>query len=259
MSEPDRFFIHFEKSIGHIALPEQMNDPFDYEPHPLCVLASEQVQRYLESQTWEHNFGLIEGKEGTIIGKMFGVLVVKDANDRLGFLSAFSGKMGGKNHYEGFVPPVFDGLEVGSFLNNGMEELTRINQEIKQLEEDHEGPPHQQEIEELKQHRRNHSNSLQGRIYDHYKFLNQSGEERGLREIFRNTHHANPPGGAGECAAPKLLQYAFIHHMKPLAIAEFWWGASPKSGYWKHKDYYPACTHKCAPILGFMLSVTDWD
>ncbi|MEQ9302703.1 MAG: pseudouridylate synthase [Marinoscillum sp.] len=254
VSVSDPFFIHFDEPIMHMELPEQLNDPFDYKPHALCKLASQQVQRHLESQTWEHNFGLIAGKSGTVIGKMFGVLVVKNTKDKIGFLAAFSGKIGGKNHYPHFVPPVFDGLEEGSFLNHGMQELTRINQQIKALETHHAGQHHHQAITELKQHRRDHSNSLQGRIYDHYQFLNQSGEERGLREIFESTHHANPPGGAGECAAPKLLQYAFKHHMKPLAMAEFWWGASPKSEQWKHKDYYPACTHKCAPILEFMLS-----
>ena len=62
-----------------------------------------------------------------------------------------------------------------------------------------------------------------------------------------------PPAGAGECAAPKLLQYAFQQQLTPLAMAEFWWGASPKSEMKKHQQYYPACSGKCQPILKHML------
>src|SRR5690606_19855660 len=62
-----------------------------------------------------------------------------------------------------------------------------------------------------------------------------------------------PPAGAGECAAPKLLQYAYQNQLKPLALAEFWWGAPPKSQVRKHKEFYPSCRSKCEPILGHML------
>src|SRR4051794_24529671 len=70
------------------------------EPHPLCLLAAEQLQVYLQNQEeWQHNFGLTEGKEGSIIGKMFGVLVVRNQQNELGYLAAFSGKLGGSNHH----------------------------------------------------------------------------------------------------------------------------------------------------------------
>ena len=72
-------------------------------------------------------------------------------------------------------------------------------------------------------------------------------------DICAETALKPPPAGAGECAAPKLLQYAFQHHLMPLAMAEFWWGASPKSEVKKHQQYYPACTGKCQPILKHML------
>jgi tRNA pseudouridine32 synthase/23S rRNA pseudouridine746 synthase len=80
-----------------------------------------------------------------------------------------------------------------------------------------------------------------------------------LREIFENALYKNPPAGAGECAAPKLLQYAFQHNMKPIAMAEFWWGLSPKSDFWKHGQYYPACQEKCRPILDHMLAGIETD
>ncbi len=95
--------------------------------------------------------------------------------------------------------------------------------------------------------------ALQEKIFDHYQFLNQDGEEKNLHQIFKEALNTKPPSGAGECAAPRLLQYAFQHKMKPIAMAEFWWGLSPKSDYWKHGQFYPACKEKCGPILAHML------
>jgi len=249
-------FTYFQQSIDGISLPEQLNNPFDYEPHQLCKMAAHQVQKKLKEVDWEHNFGLGPVRVEKAIGKMFGVMVVKNRLNEIGFLAAFSGKVGGRNHYEGFVPPVFDVLKQGSFINEGMEELTRLNREIDKLRAIA-GEENRDKIGKLTQQRRDNSNSLQDHIYNSYQFLNQNGEVKRLREIFESTHHAHPPGGAGDCAAPKLLHYAFQNEMTPVAIAEFWWGASPASGLWKHKQYYPACTHKCAPILEFMLSGTE--
>ena len=236
---------------------------------------------------WEHNFGLVEGKQGAIIGKMFGVLVVKTQKNEIGYLAAFSGKLAGGFHHSKFVPPVFDSLTENSFLNKGMEELTRINKEIKKTESI-------ERIAELQELRRKNSVALQDKLFNQYYFLNQIGEEKSLREIFKtflnippplnktqhtalteskssllrtqkgtnksdNSQYTNPPSGAGECAAPKLLQYAFQNKMKPLAIAEFWWGLSPKSESWKHGHFYPACKEKCEPILAHMLEGVEMD
>jgi len=100
-------------------------------------------------------------------------------------------------------------------------------------------------INELKAQRRQKSAALQQKLFDHYVFLNRFGEEKSIGEIFNN----NPPAGAGECAAPKLLHYAFKNGLKPIAMAEFWWGQSPASEVRKHKQFYPACKSKCEPIL----------
>jgi len=101
------------------------------------------------------------------------------------------------------------------------------------------------EINQLKEERRQKSGALQQKLFAEYSFLNQFGERKSIGEIFNN----NPPAGAGECAAPKLLHYAFEHNLKPIAMAEFWWGQSPKSEIRKHKQFYPACKSKCEPIL----------
>lgn len=105
------------------------------------------------------------------------------------------------------------------------------------------------ELEALKEARKNKSAALQQRLFEEYAFLNQYHELKSLGVIF----DGNPPAGAGECAAPKLIHYAFEHELKPIAMAEFWWGQSPKSEVRKHQQYYPACMGKCEPILKHML------
>lgn len=111
-------------------------------------------------------------------------------------------------------------------------------------------------INDLKELRRQKSGALQQQLFAEYSFLNQYGERKSIGEIFNN----NPPAGAGECAAPKLLHYAFEHQLKPITMAEFWWGQSPKSEIRKHKQFYPACKSKCEPILlSHMLKEIDMD
>ena len=106
------------------------------------------------------------------------------------------------------------------------------------------------EIHQLKEVRKAKSSQLQQKLFAEYSFFNQYKEKKSLGEIFNN----NPPAGAGECAAPKLLHYAFQHNLKPICMAEFWWGQSPNSEVRQHKQFYPSCKSKCEPILmGHML------
>jgi tRNA pseudouridine32 synthase/23S rRNA pseudouridine746 synthase len=259
ISNESQFFISFEESIDSYSLPEKFTFPFNYQPHPLCLVAAKELQLHLTQQKeWEHNFGLEEGKEGAIIGKMFGVLLVRNAQNEIGYLAAFSGKLAGGYHHAKFVPPVYDSLLPGSFLNIGMLELTYINQEIKHLESQ-ETEDNLDKIYSLKQLRKNNSIALQDQLFDQYYFLNRSGEEKSLRAIFRNSRNQKPVAGAGDCAAPKLLQFAFQNNLEPLAMAEFWWGLSPKSAFWKHGHFYPACREKCEPILRFMLDGVEME
>lgn len=108
-------------------------------------------------------------------------------------------------------------------------------------------------IEKLKTERKNRSAALQQQLFEQFRILNARGETRDLCDIFSETEQKTPPAGAGECAAPKLLQYAYLHHLKPIAMAEFWWGNSPKAEIRRHGYYYPACKTKCEPILNHML------
>ncbi len=254
----NQFFTRFDVPIIEYSLPEKFNYFFDYpigyQPHKLCLLATTQLQKYLTTQQeWVHNFGLIEGQEGTIIGKMFGVLVVETAQNEIGFLAAFSGKLANSNTHSAFVPSIFDTLAEDSFLNNGMINLTNINLEIKSLEQHK--TENKDKINILKKLRKENSILLQEKIFESYHFVNQVNKSKNLKEIFRDMLNTNPPSGAGECAAPKLLQYAFQNKMKPLAMTEFWWGLSPKSATWQHKHFYLPCKEKCLPILSYMLSL----
>ncbi len=109
------------------------------------------------------------------------------------------------------------------------------------------------QIADLKTYRAQQSNLLQTKLFAQYRFLNQAGEYQDLNQLFIDAPNKQPPAGAGECAAPKLLQFAFLHDLKPIAMAEFWWGASPKSEIKQHRQFYPACQGKCKPILRHML------
>lgn len=110
-----------------------------------------------------------------------------------------------------------------------------------------------QRIGELQRQRRQMSESLQQWLFGQYDMLNARGERRNLCSIFSQTPQGTPPAGAGDCCAPKLLQYAYSQRLQPVAMAEFWWGRSPKSEIRHQGTFYPACRGKCLPILGHML------
>lgn len=110
-------------------------------------------------------------------------------------------------------------------------------------------------ITSLKEERKSRSGALQQKLFDQYHFLDKEQKKKSLLAIFSG----QPPAGAGECAAPKLLQYAFLNDLKPIAMAEFWWGVSPKSEIRKHQQFYPACRGKCEPILAHMLNGIEMD
>ena len=270
---------HFTRSIAHIALPDKFTYPFHYTPHPLCVMAADEVQVYLQHQAqWQDELQQ---------GKMFGVLIVQTTEGEIGYLAAFSGILAGKNIHPYFVPPIYDLLQPDGFFKKEEEHISAINHRIRELEEDtayqecrqaleeetarcsrllsqakaklkaaslqKETDTYVSQIEALKNERKSRSATLQQQLFEQFRLLNARGEVKDLCSIFAHTVHKIPPAGAGECAAPKLLQYAYSHHYRPVAMAEFWWGNSPKAEIRHHGHYYPACKGKCEPILGHML------
>lgn len=320
--------IHFfDQPVSHIALPERFTYPFNYTPHPLCVLAAEEVKAYISTQK--------EWQEELAPGKMFGVLIVQPQEEKpspIGYLAAFSGNLAGKNLHPYFVPPVYDLLQPQGFFKIEEEQISAINARISELEVN----PHylhlkeklnaeteqanleltqakeklkaakeerelrrnsspalseeeqailiresqyqkaefkrlergwkeriktlekeiatfETETDKLKTERKKRSAALQQKLFEQFRMLNARGEIKDLCTIFEQTVHKTPPAGAGECALPKLLQYAYLHQLKPLAMAEFWWGNSPKTEVRHHGYYYPSCKGKCEPILQHML------
>ena len=164
-------------------------------------------------------------------GKMLGVLKVEDEQGREDYLYAFSGTVGGRATLPGFVPPIYD--------------LTAPEGYFRQREAEISAMPAGPE-------RAAASAELQAWIFDQYRVSNARGQTLTIREVFARRGLV-PPGGTGDCAAPKLLQYAYIHHLTPIAMGEFWYGAAPASEVREQGRFYPSCTGKCGPLLSFML------
>lgn len=200
--------------------PRQFTYPFCYVPHPLVVDAARVLIGRLDS---EPALGALFEE-----GKMMGVLLT----DR-GPLYAFSGLAGGRSVVEGFVPPVYD-LTQGYF-----------KQREAQISAMPPGPEKSKASAELQEW-----------IFSQYKVLNARGEELSVREIFAQRGLV-PPGGTGDCAAPKLLNYAFRQGLRPIAMGEFWYGRSPQREVRQQGRFYPSCTGKCGPLLSWMMQGLD--
>ena len=116
----------FRNNTENIPHPEQFTFPFYYSPHPLCVLAAQEVQDYLQSRTDWHD----ELQKG----KMFGVLIVRNETNEIGYLAAFSGNLAGSNHHSFFVPPVYDLLNPDGYFKEEEERISQINRRLKDIE-----------------------------------------------------------------------------------------------------------------------------
>lgn len=134
-------------------------------------------------------------------------------------------------------------------------ELRRIKKRLRDSEAEAERRlrSYTSRIDELKSLRKSMSDKLQRWLFGQYKLLNANGERRDLLSIFTDTAAGTPPSGAGDCCAPKMLQYAYEHALQPVCMAEFWWGASPRAEIRHQGRFYPACSGKCKPILAHMM------
>ena len=230
-----------------IPKPERFTYPFCYEPHPLCQLAAKEVQQYIA----EHEIVKTDADGG----KMFGVLVVEPTpspsrvgGEALGFLAAYSGLLAGRNDWDYFVPPVYDAQQPDGYFKT----QERIISQTSAI-----SPQTSKEL----------SQNLQDWLFHQYQLLNARGEVKDLVDIWQSYYDKPklrrkfpmPPGGTGDCCAPKLLQHAYQHGLKPVCMAEFWWGQSTKTELRQHLNYYPACRGKCKPILTWMLQGLEVD
>ncbi len=321
------FFHSFKVDIKDVEPPQRFNNPFHYKPHRLSLMAADEVKAYIA--------GHKELADEVAKGKMFGVLVVRDASGELGYLAAFSGLLGGSNVQEGFVSAVFDFQCPNGYFKREEAEISTINEHIaaicasekykeachhlkscrKQAENDilamrednrrakvlrdnmrdkggltseeeaalvRDSQHRKAELKRLtkmwnekiaeaetlfnsvnsavecyKEERRRRSAALQEWLFSQFVMLNARGESRTLLQIFDEQRGCIPPAGAGECAAPKLLQYAYKNNMQPLCMAEFWLGASPVGEVRRDGCFYGSCKGKCEPILAFMLQGLD--
>lgn len=192
----------------------------------------------------------------------------------LAFLAAYSGLLEGRNDWDYFVPPVFDAQQPDGHFKQTEREISRINHEISRISQeishtDGEICHIDEEISRrgdetlnaLKARRRQLSEDLQQWLFSQYRLLNARGEERCLIDVWQDYHcsarirkkYPLPPGGTGDCCAPKLLQYAYRHGLRPVCMAEFWWGEPPRSEVRHHGQFYPACRGKCKPVLTWMM------
>ena len=329
-------FTSFNASIENIALPKRFTYPFCYKPHPLCILAAEELQQQLQNQQQFQ-------QEFAKTGKMFGVLLVENTTGSIGYLSAFSGKLLVLENTLEFVPAIVNIDDQDDFFHAENTVINQLNSQLEKLLANPEIAEYQQEISTvitrqnaaLEQHRsmmtlkkqirkvkrsqakdnltgddltqrlkqlaqesvrdknqlrdlkhywadliiqaqekltlltdeinaiqskrKKLSIRLQKKLFKQYRLLNSAGVEKDVLELFQHAPYPMPPAGTGDCAAPKLLQYAFQHKMKPLAMAEFWWGQAPKSAIRQHKNFYGACSGKCQPILTHMLEGMNID
>ncbi len=247
---------HLHPLYSQLERPERFTYPFCYEPHPLCQLAAKEVQEYIAAHP--------EIREDADRGKMFGVLVVEQ--DILGsprksyaFLAAYSGLLAGRNDWEYFVPPVYDAQQPDGHFKTTEREISRLAS-ISNDTRPSSTTSSPSDTKALSQ-------ELQTWLFHQYQLLNARGEVKDLVDIWQEYYNRPkllrkyplPPGGTGDCCAPKLLQYAYQQGLKPLCMAEFWWGATTKTELRQHLNYYPACRGKCKPILTWMLQGLDVD
>jgi tRNA pseudouridine32 synthase / 23S rRNA pseudouridine746 synthase len=253
---PDDCFSPFQTNLDLVPIPLLLNNPFETIPPAICITAAAELQDFLveEGPAWTHNFGLDNLKPGPVKGKMFGVLVVSNLAGELGYLAAYSGKLADTKTDSRFVPSVFDDSCDDYFINRGMSELKHLNEQLESLALSVE-PADLEISDQLRSLRKIKSAGLQQKLFDHYFLLNTSKRRESITAIFDQYSTKKPPTAAGECAAPKLLHYAFKNDLKPLAIAEFWWGVAAESQQRVHKEFYPACEEKCRVILTYMLGV----
>ena len=146
-----------------------------------------------------------------------------------------------------------EGEELAALLRESQFQKGEIKRAVKRMNEElepyvQENAAYERALEKAKKERKEKSAALQRKIFDHFSFLNARGEERSLLNIFGGVV---PPAGAGECAAPRLLQYAYLNGYHPIAMGEFWYGGD-KLGR-REGEFYPSCKGKCGPILGHML------
>ncbi len=318
---------YFHQLMTHHSLDGvKLNNPFEYRPSEVILEAQHLLMSHIQTLENEDD----EVRRELDLGKMFGVMVVRNKLGEMGYLAAFSGCMAGRVEYDVFLPPIFgrgeqneefeaedrrigemgckiealessaeycesqelyEKLQVVVFQKiaeldsqyaaskterdklrkesqdpqiierlqrESQDQKGRIRREVHQLKGElksakTEAMRWREELAQLREKRREMSNELQRKMFKSYFVVNGRGEQKSLFEIFDELLHRLPPSGAGECAAPKLLYYALVNDLTPIALGEFWYGRSSQGEVRHHGDFYGACRSRCYPILSYML------
>lgn len=198
-------------------------------------------------------------------GKMFGALVVEgdDAlvhtmKDGTKVLYAYSGQILGRSDWQGYVPAIFDYLQPDGYFKQHESEITKINKRVREAEALLPKGKRSAEVERMKLERKERSNALQRWLFSQFMLKGCDGTSATVLDVFTRYAQRNslkqilPPGGTGECCAPKLLHYANSRNLKPLQLYEFWYGDSPKGEVRHHGMCYEPCQAKCQPILWYL-------
>ncbi len=217
-------------------LPDKFTYPFRYTPHPLVV---EEAQKLIAEISADSALDSLFCE-----GKMLGVMVCSDKNGDTVTLKAFSGLAGGRSKVPGFAPPVFDWAAPQGYFRKREAQISNILNNPCDCPECRSLSPSRMSAE------------LQDWLFGQYKVLNARGEIRSIKEIFASRGLV-PPGGTGDCAAPKMLQMAYLKGLTPKAMGEFWYGKSPEKEVRDQGRFYPSCTGKCGPLLSYMLQGLD--
>lgn len=222
---------------------------FDFQPLTFNSIR-DSIIRDIESHA--------EWREEVRRGKMFGFLIYEG-----GVLKAYSGQILGRSDWEGYVPAIFDYLQPDGYFKTHEAEITLLNNKIKEAEALLPKGKRTREVESMKAERKERSQALQRWLFTKFKTTpplpSQREGDKTFLQIFTDyaqrtgSKQTVPPSGTGECCAPKLLHFANTHGLKALAIAEFWYGDSPKGIIRHHGQFYEPCQAKCMPLLWYML------
>ncbi len=182
---------------------------------------------------------------GEARGKMFGVLVCRTREGTFTTLKAFSGQYNGQWKLEGWVPPLFDVQDFRNLHDPVEKQIKALGREAAKTASDI------TRRDSILLQRKQLSRQLMKDIHALYTLHNFKGEQCSLLDQF--PQERGIPTGTGDCCAPKLLNYAAMHDLQPLGLAEFFWGTTNKSSSRHEGEFYLACEDKCGPILGFLL------
>ncbi len=212
----------------------------------------EEIKRQVIADIESH----AEWREEVRRGKMFGFLITDSGET----LKAYSGQIQGRSDWPGYVPAIFDYLQPDGYFKTHEAEITALNHEVNKYKGINAKGDERKHLDEVRKERKERSQALQRWLFSQFLLTNHKGETDTLLHVFEQYARSEglqqtvPPSGTGECCAPKLLNYANNHGLRPVVLREFWYGDSPRGEVRHHGKYYEPCQARCQPIIWWLLS-----